>query len=404
MNKEQITKIQHQLQDQCMQFNMQSGLSLPLSVLDTCSLLLHSIQGEAAAASVEDITDLYYAYLPAAECISEFIREADAKLEPTQAEKLAAGTKEALERMQRKAEDRRSELRARAEATENLSKELQTLEQKKQELDTLKADLAIRMEACSEEVLAGLQADNKERSTVITANEKRLEELRREAESLTQDLQKQEEELQAFPESIRKQRETYQNGAKTIEELKNAKALYSLEILEEQQEMAERLTREVERLSVRYNSVQDKIKGLEAERDELLEKFPVLETTAIAASRELLNKLGSQVDGKLDEVTALKATADRLEKNLLACNELRDRYRGWLKGVQTPLEALLRVASEAESETLRKTLDPAMIQSVRSKLDATRRDLEDLDNSLRRLTEAYGEDIRRVRKEASANG
>lgn len=403
MNREQIVQMQRQLRDQSKQFETQRGLDMSLSVLDTCSMLLRSIQPEITNTASEDVSDLFYAFLPIASYVSDFIQTAGAKLGPTQAERLAVGTKEALERMQEKAKEQKAELSDRAAALERVEKEMNVQEEEKRKLDDQGAELARRAEACSEEILTRLMAENEERNAVVTANETRLTELREQADSLALKLQEQDQLLESFPETVRKQRETFQEHLKTIEELKNAKTLYSPEIMETQQDKVGQLTREVERLSTKYNTVQDKIKSLEEERDTLMEKFPQLETTAITACRELLNKLTPQVEERLETVTSLKATADKLERNLAACNDLRKRYRGWLQGVQTPLESLLKVVAEPESETLRKTMDPAMMQSIRQLLDTAHSDLKALDDALRRLTGAYEADMLRIRRE-SVNG
>ena len=402
MNRDLIEQVKRQLRDQSEQLGSLQGPDVPLSVLDTCTMLLRSIRSDIEDAPAEDISDFFYAFLPIAECVSSFCRAAEPKMGPGRDERLAAGTKEELERLQRKADDQRQELAARAASLEEVQAELLKQEEQKRQLDEWKADLDSRAEACTKEKRDALEAENNNRKSVIEQNEKRLGDLKKESKSLEAQLEAQDRELEQFPESLVSLRKQFKAKEAEIEELKNARNNYSPENFARQEEEFGRLKREVERLRNRDKGLKEGTDRLLAERAELVDRFPELEESALTAARDLIGKLAPQIEGKLQEVTDLRGTADKLEANLTACNELRRKYSGWLRAVETPLESMMRTVSEPESETLRETLDPAMCRSIRRQLDQAHADLKDLDRILDRLTAAYRKDVVRVQKEAAS--
>jgi hypothetical protein len=81
-----------------------------------------------------------------------------------------------------------------------------------------------------------------------------------------------------------------------------------------------------------------------------------------------------------------------LEESLRTCNQQRRQYRAWFEADRTPLEALEQALGYPESKNLRNTMNVAQCEGIHNAFERIRKELQDLDDTLRRCMEAYGKD------------
>ena len=222
-------------------------------------------------------------------------------------------------------------------------------------------------------------------------------------QKLKAELEEQQHQIDLIPIEIQDLRKEYKEKETEIQELNNAKILYSPARIKQQEQEVKRLQGEIERLTTRSNSLTEKTEKLKAERIELADVFPKLESRALEYAKSVLVSLEPGISDKLEEVEQIREDAERLSDNLQQCNKLRSQYQGWLRGVETPLERLMSAMDEPESKVLKETLDPTKCNSIHTQITNARLAVESLDHVLKELMEAYGEDVARIYREAMAH-
>ena len=97
----------------------------------------------------------------------------------------------------------------------------------------------------------------------------------------------------------------------------------------------------------------------------------------------------------------MQNVADTLTENISECDKKRSEYNNWFDADETPLSAMIKNISYPENETLRNTLNPAQIESVRQLFADIRNSLLRLDSIIDVCTQASKEDLQRIKKRAN---
>lgn len=153
----------------------------------------------------------------------------------------------------------------------------------------------------------------------------------------------------------------------------------------------EKLKAQMEVLNQEYTALSDMKTGYDRER-------LLLTSNVFELIHDHMDALGDALEDQKTNLLAAEKKAQMLHENMKKTADRRDELKAWFDTERTPLEAMCAKVSGADSEMLRKELDPGKIASVRDLFRDIEGKIGELDDILTRCFRAAAEDQESLRR------
>lgn len=208
------------------------------------------------------------------------------------------------------------------------------------------------------------------------------------------------------PEELRNLQQAHEALSRRLTETINAQEICSEEKqqelqrqLDEQEPIAEQLTRQYEELQDRIAQINNIIDDLRTARDaQLLQLWPQL--------TQAMEDIRSSIGGMNAELETLQTDAARFNQNVRTCAERLEALKEWYHVDRTPLLKLqmrLGDMTASENEQLLRTMNPGSIERVHQLFDNIDSGLAELDDILRDVIRAAQSDEKFLNLKATTN-
>ncbi len=388
---------------------------LLISAVNTGGALLKLASQEPMDGMAEqEFEELYAAWSAAAEYAWDFYRFAGRKLEkksgaPAQAE-LFCRLQTEMD-AQQKARERMEQLKQQMSEIQTEKEKLQAdiryrealLAKEKARTDFLKQQLM----RCTPEMMQGKKKENEELLRHLSEAQEHMEQLIKKQRQMQEKKHEIEEKIRSLETSIKEcpvenqnLMAQYNEKKEMLEQLLQAKVQCSEERQEEVKVQIEMLIPEVEQLQTAKDVLDHRLEELSAQKLQYDREKQELSTnlfTLLEGAFEALERILPEHEERL---AGIRETADTLAERTESCRKLRAQYGGWFDSNVTPLEAMIEVLGRQEAEGLRAALDPGKTQRVRTLMEQTRKNLEELDAILEQCAGAVWQDQKMLERRA----
>jgi DNA repair exonuclease SbcCD ATPase subunit len=383
-------QLRRQLEQQAAQLTQNSGSELSIALVNACAALLKAAAEESSVQSMDelDFDDLNEGYRALARSITAFGTQASQRLGGVQDPVLAQATEQNLQKLM----DAGAELTKQQEALqqqivtqEQENKRLSALvEQQKSQIENAENTnraLKDKMQEYAPERLAQLEATNAQLFNSVQQAHQTLEAITKTKEQHQQELDELKQQITALQAEINQMPEE----SKQLER-------FGSEQQNDLRKQIDELTPRLEQDQAEFEKLTEKLTALQQANQELEEQEGTLESEALTQIEGVIRALRPQLEERREALEQIHTTVQELEESLRTCNQQRRQYRAWFEADRTPLEALEQALGYPESKNLRNTMNVAQCEGIHNAFERIRKELQDLDDTLRRCMEAYGKD------------
>lgn len=214
------------------------------------------------------------------------------------------------------------------------------------------------------------------------------------------------EQISQQPEELRSLQQAHEELSRRLTETINAQEMCSEDKqqelrrqLDEQEPIAEQLTKQYEELQGRIQRIKSVIDDTQTARDaQLLELWPQL-TQAMADIKHSINDTNAELE-------SLQTDATQFNQNVRTCAERLEALKDWYHVDKTPLQKLqtrLGDMTASENEKLLKTMNPGTTERVQQLFDSVDNGLTELDEILRDVIRAAQSDEKFLNLKVTTN-
>jgi chromosome segregation ATPase len=401
-------QLRRQLEQQAAQLTQNSGSELSIALVNACAALLKAAAEESSVQSMDelDFDDLNEGYRALARSITAFGAQASKRLGGVQDPVLTQATEQNLQKLM----DAGAELTKQQEALqqqivtqEQENKRLSALvEQQKSQIENAENTnraLKDKMQEYAPERLAQLEATNAQLFNSVQQAHQTLEAITKTKEQHQQELDELEQQITALqaeidqmPEESKQLAAEQKSLAAALDDLRHAEERFGSEQQNDLRKQIDELTPRLEQDQAEFEKLTEKLTALQQANQELEEQEGTLESEALTQIEGVIRALRPQLEERREALEQVHTTVQELEESLRTCNQQRRQYRAWFEADRTPLEALEQALGYPESKNLRNTMNVAQCEGIHNAFERIRKELQDLDDTLRRCMEAYGKD------------
>lgn len=390
MNTRQKKLLSQQLLAQAKVLEQQEGPQLAVSVTAACSALLKAVSADVETMDPASFENLYASFSRLAQQTEAFFEGAQVRLQAgvqtpgqelsdkrQQAEQLRARLEEADQAV-RELEHRLADDRAR----------LEEAQKRMADAEEAHSTLCRLLDDCSDEKIAARLAGNELLKERFAEANLRMHTLTNEHDRLLQQLHELETDMEKIPQQNRELVERCGEQEKLLERLRNAFEIYSPEGQAALQKEIDALSASVEENQQAAQLLKSRLDDLQAQHTEYDAARQTLSTNLLDLLQRSMGDLQTALDDHEEKLSTIRTQAETLTGRLAACLETRRRCSDWLDADITPLEAMIRAVDRPEAAELRRTLDPGSIHQVQQLYTEIEQRLQQLDDILRKCTDA----------------
>lgn len=418
MNQNNIQALSRQLQAVASAMPQLPPEELIPTVLDCCNVLLS--QSQKLSGSVTEMDpmtreELLFAYNAISQRVVDFTDAVREQEDLAGIRQLHAGAMEQLRqaldnkaKMKKEIADSQKHIKELEQDTAGLKTETDAARQKLEELQSYHNTLTALAAEYSEEVQEKQRQENESLEQTVAENRSKLKKLEEDRDVLNQECRELQDnilqveaQIGLLPQSRQTLLDEYDEKVRRLERLENIQVECSPdkqreleEKIREMEPAAQKLEQDTEKLRGYLERLQDKHSYLDRENQ-------TLQTEILAYVQGAMDELAQLMEEHHGALQAAKTRCQTLTDNLEQCRKLRQEYEAWFCANSTPLDAMLRALDTSEHDQLRSTLDLTQCGQIRKLYDQIREDLTQLDEILRRCTEAVyadGKELERLVK------
>ena len=409
MNDREKRLIERQLKQQASQITSLDDEQLLDSILLSCSALLKIALQTLREGKDRNFSEIVYAnYMNISRQVIESVDIVSPQNTDSQ---ISANLKEKIEKIninRRELDSVTAEYNSKEKECNELKQETDRIKSELEKLKGIEESLKDMLKDYSPYILSEKKEENSKLLQKLSEQQKKSEKLEEERREISEKIEAEIlkiKELQTAidnqPQNIKALHEQFSELKTQLEELKSAEINCSEEKQQQlKQEIAE-LTPIVEHNSNAVDILSNRLESLKKQNIIYDSEKKRLSADSIKFISSFIEELKNIADDYQNEIEQVQNVADTLTENISECDKKRSEYKNWFDADETPLSAMIKNISYPENETLRNTLNPAQIESVRQLFADIRNSLLRLDSIIDVCTQASKEDLQRIKKRAN---